>query len=212
MSQETSQTALESGTNPRLQKNSTSTKWLEICRIFAQRWWKGFLILAPLGWISRFCTPASVSFALNFMALIPEAAVLTIITDELIEISGPMAAILLGVSFGFIFVYVFRNIVEVIISSLGLKSGNDILAMESLLRSAQNFMTDPEARKTAARALPVAYILDLIIYTETVINGPLTCRQDGGSLKELTVYGVAWRFMWREGGRRERQSLAIGPA
>ncbi|KAJ6612036.1 hypothetical protein B0H10DRAFT_1952565 [Mycena sp. CBHHK59/15] len=176
MSQETSQTALESGTNPRLQKT-------------------GFLILAPLGWIARFCTPASVSLALNFMALIPEAAVLTIITDELIEISGPTAAILLGVSFG--------NIVEVIISSLGLKSGNDILAMESLLRSAQNFTTDPEARKTAARALPVAYILDLIIYGEWFVG---TCIDEES--EELTVYGVAWRFMWREGGRRERQRSA----
>lgn len=79
------------------------TKWVEVCRNFTQRWWNGLLILAPLGWIARFFTPPSVSFAVNFVALIPEAAVLTVVTDELIDISGPTGAILLGVSFGFVF-------------------------------------------------------------------------------------------------------------
>ncbi|CAO3667108.1 unnamed protein product [Rhizopus stolonifer] len=95
--------------------------------IVKSSWLNVLLICVPFGWVSHFFWSPTVTFVLNFVAIVPLAKLLGFVTEDIALRTGEMIGGLLNATFG--------NAVELIISVISLSQNLVIVVQASMLGS-----------------------------------------------------------------------------
>jgi Ca2+:H+ antiporter len=112
---------------PGTKKYKEPTAIQGLMSIVRSSWLNVLLIFVPLGWASNFVWPPTVTFILNFVAIVPLAKLLGNITEDISLRTGEIIGGLLNATFG--------NSVELIISIISLTKGLITVVKSSMLGS-----------------------------------------------------------------------------
>jgi Ca2+:H+ antiporter len=95
--------------------------------IVKSSWLNFLLVFIPFGWASHFVWPPTITFILNFIAIVPLAKLLGFATEDIALRTGEVIGALLNATFG--------NAVEFIISVISLTQNLVIVVQASMLGS-----------------------------------------------------------------------------
>lgn len=112
---------------PEKKKFKEPTALQGLMAIVQSSWLNILLVFVPLGWASNFVWPPTVTFILNFVAIVPLAKLLGYATEDISLRTGEVIGGLLNATFG--------NSVELIISIISLTKNLVIVVQASMLGS-----------------------------------------------------------------------------
>ncbi|KAI9268754.1 calcium/proton exchanger [Sporodiniella umbellata] len=98
-----------------------------VVAIIKSSWLNVLLICIPFGWVSHFCWSPTVTFTLNFVAIVPLAKLLGFVTEDMALRTGEVLGGLLNATFG--------NAVELILSIISLTKNLVVVVQASMLGS-----------------------------------------------------------------------------
>ena len=142
-----------------------------IMSIVRSSWLNILLVFVPLGWASNFVWSPTVTFILNFIAIVPLAKLLGYVTEDISLRTGEVIGGLLNATFG--------NSVELIISIISLTKNLVIVVQASMLGSILSNLL---------LVLGMAFFCGGCKYKEQTFN--ITAAQTSASLLFISVVSL----------------------
>lgn len=142
-----------------------------IMSIIQSSWLNVLLVFVPLGWASNFVWSPTVTFILNFIAIVPLAKLMGFVTEDISLRTGEVIGGLLNATFG--------NSVELIISIISLTKNLVIVVQASMLGSLLSNLL---------LVLGMSFFVGGCVYKEQMFN--ITAAQTSASLLFISVVSL----------------------
>lgn len=139
--------------------------------IIRSSWLNILLVFVPLGWVSNFVWSPTITFILNFLAIVPLAKLLGFATEDISLRTGEVIGGLLNATFG--------NAVELIISIISLTKNLVVVVQASMLGSILSNLL---------LVLGMCFFCGGCKYKEQVFN--ITAAQTSASLLFISVVSL----------------------